>query len=490
MTSGLHTVHVRVNDAATGLPAPVRIRFVDSDGNYLAPLGRLVDPSTGVGEDLGGNLVLNGDHYAYIDGTCEIPLPAGPVSVEVLKGLEYSPLRQEIALGPGKLALRLAIERWTDWRADGWYSGDTRAHFLSPHAALFEGAAEDLAVVNLLAFESRRDDRRTLPGILEFSGQRCALEAPGHLIAVNTLNEHPRLGSLGLLHSHRPVFPLRFGDPDTFDDWSLADWCDQCHRKGGLVVWTKAPSGGEALADLILQRADALEATRLGTDARDILSTYYRLLSAGLHVPLVGGSGKESNAQALGNVRTYARLRNGEDLSYKAWIEAIRAGRTFITNGPLLSFAVNGEEPGSTVTLSGPAPLRVSARAQSAWPFNRLEIIANGSVVADVEAAQGANSAALDAEIELDDGGWLAARCHGSKTRNDSAHTSPVYVRIEGRLPRFEKRALDQLSRDLEETARWIDRDARCPNENDRLRLRAIVQEALQTLIKRTEQAV
>jgi hypothetical protein len=486
----LHTVHVRVNDAATGLPTPVRIRFVDSDGKYLAPLGRLADPPTGVGEDVGGNLLLDDDRYAYIDGTCEIQLPADPVTVELLKGLEYKPLRQEIALGPGKLTLRLAIERWTDWRADGWYSGDTRAHFLSPHAALLEGAAEDLAVVNLLAFESRRHDRRTLPGILEFSGQRCVLETPGHLVAVNTLNEHPRLGSLGLLHSHRPVFPLRFGDPDSFDDWSLADWCDQCHRKGGLVVWTKALSGGEALADLILERVDALEATSLGSDTWDIVSTYYRLLNAGFHVPLAGASGKKSNARALGNVRTYARLRNGEDFSYKTWIEAIRAGRTFVTNGPLLSFSVNGEEPGSRLTLSDRASLRVSARAQSAWPFERLEILANGDVVADVEAAPGAKSAVLDTEVEFAEGGWLAARCHASATRIGCAHTSPVYVRIEGRPPRFEKRALDELRRDLEQTARWIDRDARCPSQNDRFRLRGILQDALELLRKRTEQAV
>ena len=58
-----------------------------------------------------------------------------------------------MTLGSGKMALRLAIERWIDLRSEGWYSGDTRAHFLSPHAALLEAAAEDVAFVNLLALE-------------------------------------------------------------------------------------------------------------------------------------------------------------------------------------------------------------------------------------------------------------------------------------------------------------------------------------------------
>jgi hypothetical protein len=33
-------------------------------------------------------------------------------------------------------------------------------------------------------------------------------------------------------------------------------------------------------------------------------------------------------------VRTYARLQEGEPFSYKAWIEAVRAGRTIVTDAP------------------------------------------------------------------------------------------------------------------------------------------------------------
>ena len=44
----------------------------------------------------------------------------------------------------------------------------------------------------------------------------------------------------------------------------------------------------------------------------------------------------ESNRVLLGSPRTYARLQAGQEFTYKAWIEAVRAGRTFVTNGPLL----------------------------------------------------------------------------------------------------------------------------------------------------------
>ena len=46
MTEALHTVHVRVNDAATGQPTPVRIQFTDENGTYYAPFGRLIPCET------------------------------------------------------------------------------------------------------------------------------------------------------------------------------------------------------------------------------------------------------------------------------------------------------------------------------------------------------------------------------------------------------------------------------------------------------------
>src|SRR5687767_5309359 len=143
------------------------------------------------------------------------------------------------------------------------------------------------------------------------------MQTESALVAANTLNVHPVLGSVGLLHSHRIVYPLTFGGGDDTDDWSVSDWCDQCHRKNGLTVWTDwfNPIGGEALVALILGKIDTIE-----YDGRPrktpFLGSWYRLLSAGFRVPLVGGSGKDSNVAPLGTPRTYARLNPGEPLSY------------------------------------------------------------------------------------------------------------------------------------------------------------------------------
>ncbi len=512
MSGPLHTVHVRVNDAATGQPTPVRIRFTGPEGEYLAPFGRLTEFATDYGVDVGGNVMLGDREYAYIDGTCEIDLPADPVTIEVHKGPEYTPLRQQVTLGPGKLALRLAIERWIDLRQQGWYSGDTRLHLLTPFAALLEGAAEDVAVINLLAMKSWvraqfvRGDRYlpAIPNILAFSGQRPALEMPGHLVVVNTTNDGRFLGRLGLLNCHRIVFPLEIGSAEGAESfaysWSLADWCDQCHRKGGLVVWSEARhkdmeenSYGEALADLILGKIDALEVEDLNW-CQGRHSPWYELLNCGFQVPLVGASHKVSNAAVLGGIRTYARLQPGQEFTYPNWIEAVRAGRTFVTDGPLLFFTVNGHDPGATIELPGEeGKVHVRAEARGSMPFDRLELIANGVAVAATEATGAPASALLETDLEVAAGGWLAARCWGSRrvltsshSQPVAAHTSPIYVRVHGHPPAADAIAHAFLADHLERMRAWVETKARFASDRQREQVVGVFESAAKELAKRS----
>ncbi len=488
------TVHVRVNDAATGRPTPVRIRLVDSSGVCHMPFGRLAAFATGPGEDVGGQVRLGDDSFAYIDGTCEVHLPPGPVRVEIHKGPEYVPLQREVVLGPGKISLRLAVERWIDPRAQDWYAGDGRAHEMSPHAAQLEGAAEGLDVVNLLARERPPHGERpaALVNLLAFSGTKPALEgAP--CVVVNTCNTHPILGTVALLNCHRIVHPLRFGAPDGLDDWSVCDWCDQCHRKKGLVVWPDEPRltpehpQGETLVALLLGKVDAFEVCRLEDSQLPPLADWYRLLASGQRLPLVGSSGKDRNTMALGAVRTYARLEAGQEWSYGAWIEAVRAGRTFVTAGPLLWLTVDGHDPGSVLSLTDEgATVRMRAEARSAAAFDRLELLHDGEVIAARQADGDRRTALIEAEVPATASGWLAARCLGNDSRSSiHAHTSPVYLQVEGRPVRPNAGTIAPLLAVLDAMLAWVAQEARCASEHQRGHLTEVFQSARQELLRR-----
>lgn len=491
MNGPLHTVHVRVNDAATGQPTPVRIRFTGPDGTYYPPFGRASELSTSdlskpYNPRLEGSVVSpkNRRTAAYIDGTCEINLPPGPITVEISKGFEYKPVRQVVEQPAGKMAMRFSIERWIDPRAERWYSGDIRIHSLTPHAALLEGTAEDVAVINLLTFHTEN--------LLAFSGQKPALEMPGHIVVVNTFNHHRVLGQLALLNSHRPVFPLTFGQPDGPDNWTLADWCDQCHRKGGLVVWSGIGyhglvSHGEQLADLILDKVDAVELPLLTESS---LREYYSLLDCNLRPTLVTGSGKAAFANPIGMTRAYARLKSGEEFNYKNWIEAVRAGRTFVTAAPLLELTVNAEESGASVAVAASEKVRIHALARSIHPFERLEIVVNGVAVAGVEAAGSPYAAAIDGELEIAASGWLAARCWGKaaeaadKASCCTAHTNPVFLEVADRPHTADPINLAYLTDHLNRMQNWAEHGARYENDKQRQTLIGIFEAARTRLIQ------
>jgi hypothetical protein len=404
------TVHLRVSDPATNQPTPVRVRVTGPDGTHFAPLGRFPDVPLGRNEAVGGHLAVGRERWFYTDGACEIPLPAGvPLRFQVTKGPEYAPLDRTVTLGPGQMALRFAVERSAE-PVPGRVAVDTRCHFLSPHNALLEGAAEGLDVVNLLAtvqpFPSLDGTAYpTAPNLTAFSGQAPALGRDGTAVVVNTLNTHPVLGKVALLHSHRPVFPLTFGPPEDTDDWGVCDWCDQCHRKGGLVVWVDAfePAGGlvggEGLVAAVLGKVDAIEVTAAPRKA-PLLPWVYRLWDAGVRLPLVGASGKDSNRVAVGGMRTDVRAAG------ETWVEAARAGRAVATAGPRLDLIRDGTRFRATVR-----------------PAGGVELVANGRVVAAGPEV---------AEADVAGSGWVAAR---GGPAGAFAHTAPVAVGPVARRP-------------------------------------------------------
>jgi hypothetical protein len=526
VSAKLQTVHVRVNDTATGQPTPCRVRFTDAEGKYYAPLGRLVQFAKGFAQDLGGNLLLGQEQFAYIDGACEIPLPPGQIAVKINKGPEYTPIHEIFELTPGKLAMRFEISRWIDLRQRGWYSGDVCARFLSPHAAMLEGAAEDLAVVNLLAaeyeawdltpqgdapalvfeypdptvqVEYREKQHKHISNVLSFSGQQPALDIPGHMVVVNSFNHHPSLGHLALLNCHRMVFPLKFGGINEKDDWTLTDWCDQCHRKGGLVIGLNAFKGAldhhqEILADCLLGKVDALMAMddlaieQYAELHHSCLALWSALLACGIRIPLVGGSGKASNCDLIGNTRTYAKLAVDEPFTYKHWIEAVRAGRTFVTTGPVVSLEVNGHGPGHVVDLESPNQLiRIRAEARANSELEALELIINGRTVRSVRPASGGTEAVLEFETEMSESSWLVARCGGPyqwpRFSRLAAITSPVYVQVDGLPIKADSTTIAALNKDLDYMLEWAARKARCDDKH-RERFASIFRSAKEELLK------
>ena len=164
--------------------------------------------------------------------------------------------------------------------------------------------------------------------------------------------------------------------------------------------------------------------------------------------------------------RVFVQVEGG--FTYDTWIAGLRVGRTFVSNGPLLELRVNDAGPGATVQTTG--MLRISASVISRLPFERVEILYNGEVVAEQSAWKGME-ARLEHEIHVERGGWIAARVSGgSKTHAGFtvfAHTSPIYVRMEG-TPHRQAESAGAFVDEIEDSMRSIRKNYAFAKDADR----------------------
>ncbi|NLI00470.1 MAG: CehA/McbA family metallohydrolase [Chthonomonadales bacterium] len=442
-------VRLKVIEKGSGKPVPVKLHVHGEAGEYLAPVDRHRYPNVHWYEDWSVDYINPIAHNCtYIPGETTLDLPLGRVYLEVSKGFEIAPVRKAVHVGKATREITLTIERVLHWREHGWVTADTHVHFLSPTSAHLEGSAEGVNVVNLLA--SQLGELMTNVGDFDGKNTYGAKDCGGdgeYLVRVGTENRQHVLGHISLLGYNGPIIaPMTVGGPDESAlgdpvDILLTEWARQCRKQGGIVVVPHFPfPRAENAAAIISGAVDAVEMTSwsnlyAGIDPYSI-SDWYRYLNNGYFVAAVGGTDKMSATTAVGAVRTYAKLPEGRPFTYDTWKEAIRAGNTFATYGPLLEFSVEGKPPGTRMKL-GRAGGTVGVHWQAASvtvPMTRVQLVVNGEIVQDarVKAREGAGSWS----VKVDRSSWIALLVRGrypDRPEMIAAHSSPVMVEVEGK---------------------------------------------------------
>jgi hypothetical protein len=400
-----------------------------------------VDPA--IGEDTGADLLLGPTRYSYVDGTFAVEVPAEGAWLEVVHGMDVPPARVRIdpqAVATGALEVRLAEP--VALPPGRWACGDTHVHFLSPTTALLQARAEGVNVVHLLA--TQWGDHHT--GTPDLGGDLVHGDGE-HAVWVGSENRQSMLGHVGIVGTSEPVLPFASGGPPEGPiGWPvthlMADWLLRCRELGGLAVGVHFPLPlAEVAADIAMDLLDALEIQCFDhTLESPPLREWYRYLDAGYRLPLVGGTDKMSAEVPLGQVRTWARLDDEGPLSFAAWASALRAGRTFVSSGPLVELAVEGHGPGDVLRATEGATLEARIEARAAQPIiGAVELLLDGAVAASTSRPRPVTALALRASIHIDRSGWLAARVRSPLAVGSAfasamaAHTSPLYVEVPDR---------------------------------------------------------
>lgn len=463
----------RITDAVTGNPLKATLAIWDDEGNETEP------------ESQKGFVNYLGKKRWYVDGTFSITNPPEILHLEIRRGLETLPLTTIVHTSKVTREKEFRLKRWTDMTQKGYVSGDSHVHFISPETALLQMQAEDLHIVNLLTSDFTND-------VELFTGALDNHSTHEHYIYVGQEIRDWQLGHANLLDLKDIVEPLEpFGGKflsETNLNLLLSPRLEESMKQGAANVWAHFSNlpGLESAVAFPLGLIHAVELmtyddpTRLPSHWAPWefatlppeqfppmrgMDLYYQWLNAGFQVPITAGTDKMGNDIPVGSNRSY--VYTGGDISYDKWIEGMKKGRGFVTNGPLLTFTVGDHQSGDSVNFNGKKMVRAKVRAESLLPFSRLEIMANGIPVA-YKSLRGSrkdttvHSAELEADIELTESTWIAARVTSYNTSGILprgltvfAHTNPVYFFKEGK-PVYREASVNYLMSFLESGRNWI----------------------------------
>ena len=454
-------ISLRVVDPL-GKPVAARVFVTASDGRAYAP-----DDAWMHADDSFNRSERRFEaHYFDTAGESTIAVPAGEISVDVMRGFENRFERRKVDVSAGEtteLTVRMGTLFITVDATTRLVSGDVHVHMNyggtyrnTPQHLVEQAAAEDLAIVEDLVVNKEQ----RIPDISYFSLKLDSASTSGHLLLHGQEFHTSYWGHLGLLNLTRNfLLPGYAAYPNTAAA-SLypanANVADMAHEQGALVGYVHPfdsfpdPAKDNSLtaelpADVALGKVDYIEVVGF-SDHKSTAEVWYKLLNCGFHLPTAAGTDFMGNYASLrgpvGLNRVYADVPDGP-LKIEPWLAAIKAGRTFATNGPLLKFSLGGQPIGGELRLEKKPPekeqeIHFSAELFSIVPVDHLQIVCNGKVVREMKLDADRSRAHVDGSIPIETSGWCVLRAFSDKAEYPIldlypyATTSPIYVNVPG----------------------------------------------------------
>jgi len=339
----------------------------------------------------------------------------------------------------------------------GWYAGDIHVHRNcgegTPELAENEFVPmmepNDLAVISVLADMGDGEVKYSQADLPKINGKDAIQSKPGHIVhwdaewhfdPFGTTFEHKALGGhivlLGLNEAHT------IWDESAY---KVAEWGKKQDAITGFCHLQYLNDSIQNNLDCCIPVDYPVE-TALGTIdflSEDVwlndaaINAYYKILNCGFRPGLAAGTDFPcNNSRPFGSLLTYVQVID-QPMTYRKWIEGIRAGRTVVsTNGhaEFLELRVNGSaSPGDEIKLGKRGVVSANVTWTTAKELSgKIEIVCNGKVVASVDGTSGPGEPVhFSSPIRISESSWICARrmdANGHRT-----HTAPVYISCKGK---------------------------------------------------------
>jgi hypothetical protein len=423
---------IKATDAG-GKALPCRIHISDSAGKPVLAPGA---PSWR-------------DHFVCA-GEATLALPPGTYRYAVERGTEWSRVQGTVEVKASeKHSITAELGRIADLAADGWYPGDLHIHRPLKDIELLM-QAEDLHIGPVITWwnETNTWKGKDLPRstLTRFDGNRFYDVMAGE--------DERGGGALLYFHSRKPL-PIT-GSKREFP--SPMKFVAEARKEKGVWIdiekpfWWDVPvwlASGQVdsigIAHNHMHRSGVMDSEAWGKprdkanyygphgNALWTQAIYYHALNCGLHIPPSAGSASGVLPNPVGYNRIY--VHTGKDLTWEKWWEGLKAGRSFVTNGPLLTVKANGELPGHIFTAEAgkPVEIEISLTVRSNDPLRAIHIVRDGLVVKSITVSERNYQDNLP-KFTFRESGWFLVRAIADVPNTFRfASTAPFYVEIGGK---------------------------------------------------------
>lgn len=451
-----------------------------------------------------------------------VTLSPGTYQVTYTRGPEYRILQREITVpevSEHRETFRLV--RWIKATDHYWYSGDHHVHAagcshyesptegVTPEHMMRHILGEDLNVGCVLSWGPCWYHQKEF-----FEGETHRLSRPNYLMRYDVeVSGFPssHAGHLCLLNLEEDDYtypePTQFefgrvkfnGQKTTrIEEWPSWDlpvlkWGKQ---QGGVVGFSHSGWGlevpGDSLPNYNMPRFDGIGANEyivdVCHDACDFISSvdtpivwelsiWYHTLNCGYDCRISGETDFPCiYGDRVGLGRVYVKLPPNSELTYEAWVQGLKAGRSYVGDGlsHLMDFRINDFEVGqpgdrdraSYLAVESGQPLKITAKTAALlgeqpdetirrrplnqkpyWHIERarvgntrkvpVELIVNGQAVATKEIVADGDLTDIEFDYSLEKSSWVALRIF------PSCHTNPIFVEVDGQPIRADRKSFE-----------------------------------------------